>query len=96
MDRNGYNDSALPTQFGECFICGAHVDTARHEIFYGTANREQSKREGMWVNVCPRCHRLIHNYPDQYIVLKQTGQKYFERLRPRAEFVAIFGRNYLE
>ena len=96
MDSNGYNESCLVTEQGVCFLCGRQVDTCRHEIFFGTANRSNSKKCGMWVNVCPLCHSRIHANPQQYIFLKEAGQRSFEALRPRAEFIAIFGRNYLE
>lgn len=93
--KNGYNPSKLNTEEDICFVCGIHQETARHEIFYGP-NRSASKREGMWVNVCPSCHRIIHANPDEFVVLKETGQRTFEVWKPRAEFVRIFGRNYLE
>lgn len=95
-DSNGYNQSLLTTIDGKCFICRRQVDTCRHEIFYGTANRVNSKREGMWVNVCSACHNKIHANPQAYIALKQVGQRSFEALQPRAEFIKIFGRNYLD
>lgn len=94
-DRNGYNPSKLATEPEVCFICRRRLDTARHEIFYGP-NRTNSKRQGLWINVCPDCHAAIHREPGRFTWLKQTGQKRFEEMRPRAEFVAIFGRNYLD
>lgn len=95
-DSNGYNDSLLPTEEGTCFVCRNVLETVRHEVFYGTANRENSKREGMWVNVCVACHRNIHANPEQYLMLKEVAQKTFEVWRPRAEFMQIFGRNYID
>ena len=94
-DRNGYNPSKLETEEDVCFICKRRTDTARHEIFYGP-NRKNSKREGLWINVCPRCHEEIHLNPDGAYFLKKTGQRAFEIWKPRGEFVKIFGRNYLE
>ena len=57
---------------------------------------KNSKREGLWINVCPRCHEEIHANPDGAYFLKKTGQRAFEIWKPRGEFVKIFGRNYLE
>lgn len=94
-DRNGYNHSKFQTEQGVCFICKRNIDTARHEIFYGNPNRENSKREGMWIDVCPLCHDKIHANPEQFLMLKEKGQQLFEVWRPRAEFIAIFGKNYL-
>lgn len=93
-DRNGYNPSKLKTEEGVCFVCNTRTETARHEIFYGLKNRSASKREGMWVNVCPACHARIHANPSAFAMLKTNAQGVFEEYRPRAEFVAIFGRNY--
>lgn len=56
MDRNGYGKSLFDTHDGICYFCHRHVDTARHEIFGGTRNRQISKLTGMWVCLCPRCH----------------------------------------
>lgn len=60
MDRNGYNPSILATEDGVCMLCGLCTDTARHEVFYGTGERKLSKRYGLWVNLCPRCHSKVH------------------------------------
>lgn len=60
MDRNGYNPSIIPTQDGVCFLCGREVQTVRHEIYPGTGTRTLCKRYGVWVNLCPRCHDIVH------------------------------------
>lgn len=60
MDSNGYNKSLLDTEYGVCYLCSYHGDTARHEIFYGTGTRALSKRFGLWINLCPRCHAEVH------------------------------------
>lgn len=94
MDRNGYNDSLFDTEAGRCWLCGAVTDTARHELFRGT-NRSNSKREGLWVNVCPRCHDLCHrhDYEDE---LHRVGQvQFLHNGKTKEEFVRIFGKNYL-
>lgn len=70
----------------------------RHEIF-GGSNRSFSKRYGLWINVCPSCHRRnknsIHLNPDKHIGLKEEGQTLFEEEYPDKDFASIFGRNYL-
>lgn len=95
MDSNKYNKSLFNTEEGECYICKKHCDCARHEI-YGASNRDFSKKLGMWINVCPRCHSDIHLNPVNYIPLKQEGQRIFEREYGHERFVAVFSRNYLE
>lgn len=95
MDRNGYNNSLFDTKADVCYICKTHCETARHEI-YGASNRDFSKKLGMWINVCPRCHSKIHLYPVDYLPLKEEGQRIFEREYGHERFVAVFSRNYLE
>lgn len=60
VDSNGYNESIMSTEEGVCVLCGLVTDTARHEVFYGTATRALSKKYGLWVNLCPRCHARVH------------------------------------
>ena len=61
LDRNGYAESIVQTENEkQCFVCYGNMYTQRHEIFHGS-NREKSKMYGLWVNVCPACHYLIHN-----------------------------------
>lgn len=59
-NNNGYKPSILSTEAGVCVFCGLCTDTARHEIFYGTGERTLSKKYGLWVNLCPRCHARVH------------------------------------
>lgn len=97
MDKNGYNDSIMDTVRGVCFACHWEGDTARHEIFYGTANRRNSKKYGTWVYLCPVCHDQVHLKPDggemdRY--LKHEGYKEFCKIHPRYLFYKTFGRAY--
>lgn len=95
--KNGYKESVLDTEQGECYFCGLHTDTARHEIFYGVANRKKAKALGYWVNLCPECHRQVHAYPNDGIdrYLKQTAQMHYELKSNRMQFIAEWGRSYL-
>ena len=95
LDRNGYSPSLLNKADNECYLCHKQGALQRHEI-YGASNRDFSKKLGMWIDVCPRCHSLIHNNPVDHIPLKQEGQRIFEREYGHERFVAVFSRNYLE
>lgn len=56
LDRNGYASSIM--QWGtSCYLCGSSSGKRdRHEP-WGGANREKSKRYGMW---CYLCHQKCH------------------------------------
>ena len=97
LDRNGYARSIMPTIQGRCYVCHRNTDTARHEIFYGTANRKNSKEFGTWVDICPVCHADVHANPSEGfdIMLKRSAQWAFEREHTRDEFRKIFGRSWL-
>ena len=95
MDRNGYNPSIMLTFQGTCYICNRLTETARHEIYFGTANRKNSKKHGLWVNLCPDCHRRVHRDRNTDLWLKKLGQRKYEQTHTRDEFVKLIGRNYL-
>lgn len=64
LDKNGYAKSVMNTEPGICYLCGGEGDTVRHECFFGSQNRRMSKKKGAWVNICPQCHRIVHEKPD--------------------------------
>ena len=94
MGSNGYNTSLLGSEDGKCWLCGEVGDTARHEIFRGT-NRANSKKYGLWVAVCPRCHKRLHTkeYQDE---MHRIGQTIYQSTgATKEDFRAIFGKSYL-
>ena len=96
-DRNGYNKSIMATEAGRCYVCRIETETVRHEIYYGTKNRKISKINGFWLDVCPTCHRRIHNVPGKGFdkLLKQKCQKNYEAFGTRDGFRRLVGRSYL-
>lgn len=105
LDSNGYAESIWDTEDGRCLLCKKHCDTARHEVFFGTADRKTSKAAGCWLYVCPDCHNRIHSDADYDMALKMSTQALFERVHHHAfdagvdpaheEFTTLFGKNYL-
>lgn len=93
MNRNGYNDSIINGfEDGVCYLCG-RTGTARHEIFYGTGTRDLSKRYGLWVCLCPKCHELVHadRQGDRARMLEAVAETAFERAgHTREGFIRIF------
>lgn len=95
LDSNGYSKSLFNTEQGECYLCGRKCESARHEVFFGSANRVQSKRYGMWVNLCPHCHEEVHRRNDVALRLKEEGQSIFESKFGHEKYMKLFGKNYL-
>jgi Zn-finger protein len=104
MKKNGYLEPpVLNTSDEECYICGFGGDLAVHEIYYGRKNRGMSKRHGCYVWLCPSCHRLIHEKPDNgrtdRRLKRECQQAVIEKLNSenhdgRKIFMAWFGRYY--
>lgn len=102
MDSNGYSRTLLPTEHDKCFICGRYGICPRHEVYFGVADRITSKATGCWVHLCPFCHqKRVHGGMemedgvtyDEW--LKQTTEKIFIQKHSKAEFMTLFGKNYL-
>ena len=100
LDRNGYAPSIMETTAGTCYLCGAQTATERHEVF-GSALRTKSKEHGLWVNLCPCCHRTA-----PYAVHRDGGEaaelKHFTQLAAMErygwtmhEWKEKFFKNYL-
>ena len=98
LDRNGYAPSIIPFHdVTWCYLCDRHViQCARHEVFHG-AYRSKSKRLGLWVYLCPDCHRLLHNKGTGDRQLKQAAQKaaMVEYAWTVKDFMYLFGKNYI-
>lgn len=96
LDRNGYAKSIMPTKNGVCFLCGLCTETVRHEV-YGGANREISKANGFWVNLCPNCHRKVHEvYNRDYVIrkLKKPCELIYQTTHTREQFKKLIGEYY--
>ena len=83
---------------GVCYICKKQTPTHRHHI-YGGANRPHSEKYNLVVDLCPDCHlngsKAVHKDKNTMEKLHRAGQRAFERVYTRQEFVKIFGKNYL-
>lgn len=100
MDRNGYNPSIIERVSDcRCFMCGIRsgVKLDRHEVFHG-ANREKSKRLGLWVTLCHGHHMMLHHESaSSDLKLKKIGQEAAMRHYgwTTEEFIKQIGKNYL-
>lgn len=98
IGRNGYAPSILKTEEDVCYWCFVHTKTARHEVFFGEGRRPKSKRLGLWVNLCPYCHGVVHNVYRYNLSLQRDGQEAAMQVYgwdiPKC--IKELGKNYLE
>lgn len=84
----------------ECLICGSY-NVEEHHCFGGNPNRRLSEQFGLKVWLCPTHHRGTYGAHGREGAklqkeLHQLGQKAFEWTHTRDEFIATFGKSYLE
>jgi hypothetical protein len=84
-----------------CFLCGRTNGLENHHIF-GGSNRKHSTKYKLLVKLCAECHRYGKNAAHLNAVTSQKlheyGQHKFMREQGAtiADFVKIFGRNFLD
>ena len=81
-----------------CYVCGRPAQHIHH-IYFGTANRRLSTKYHLVIPICESCHtgpHGVHFNRELDLQLKRMGQVAFRREYPDKDFVAIFGRNYLQ
>ena len=90
-----------------CYVCSEAYkryywadDLEEHHIFPGN-NRNNSEKYGLKVYLCPEHHQFgedaVHRNPNEGydLLLKQIGQARFQQVHKDLDFIAIFGKNYL-
>ena len=103
--RRKHHESILHRKNGTCYLCmklkddySYHRYLEEHHI-YGGPNRAVSEAEGLKVYLCQECHRGkegVHRDISKMRFLQQEGQRKFEEIHTRKQFMKLFGRNYLE
>lgn len=98
LDRNGYAPTVVQYDLRRCAICGqSNVRLQRHEPFNG-ANRQKSKRLGLWVVLCQECHNMVHMYPQEFgNTMKRETQSRAMRFYKWSyeDWKKRFGKNWL-
>jgi len=71
---------------------------ATHHVFYGKNRANSEKyRKLCTVPLCFKCHTDLHSWNQAMDDrLKEEAQKRFEEVYGHAEFMRIFGRNYIK
>lgn len=82
-----------------CFFCKSPY-VHKHHVFYGTANRKLSDKDGMVIWLCPMHHNMsnlgIHFDHDLDLEVKQIAQKRWEEIYgERKDFIRRYGKSYL-
>ena len=71
-----------------------------HHVIFGTANRRLSEQYGLKVYLCPDHHRLgamaVHRNAEVAEILIKAAQIAFMRKYSLDQFIATFGKNYLD
>ena len=73
----------------------------RHEVFFGTANRQKSIRDGLVVFLTPEMHNMsnqgVHFNREFDLFLKRIGQQAWMNYYGKTieDFIREYGRNYL-
>lgn len=90
----------------ECWACRelygirTIINLEEHHIYPGNPRRELSERCGLKVWLCNKHHTKpplgVHCNPPLMDELQRAGQRAYERTHSRADFVMLFGKNYLE
>lgn len=82
-----------------CLVCG-NPQIEIHHVFFGSANRKNADKYGLTVPICVEHHRGkngVHQNRQLDLGMKKLGQTVFEnKIGSREEFMAIFGKNYLD
>lgn len=82
-----------------CYLCGNFITSNRdkHHIFNGTAYRQKSEDDELYVYLHHCCHMWLHNHPKSMWTFKQRGQRVYEtEIGCRNDFIKRYGKNYLE
>lgn len=84
---------------GRCHICNRYDHLQEHHVFFGTANRKVSDKNGFTVYICYDCHQgspqAVHNCRETDLMLKREAQEKYEETHTREDFMKLIGRNYL-
>lgn len=76
-------------------LCGDTRDLTLHHVYHGKEYRRISDTHGFVVTLCQDCHSELHRNPGLDYGVQVRVQRNFEQRRPRAEFIALFGKSWI-
>lgn len=82
-----------------CWVCGSTQNLHLHHIFFGTANRKISDKNGFVVFLCYDHHegnQGVHHNIDLDLKLKVECERwYLKRGHTISDFISLIGKNYI-
>lgn len=83
----------------KCFICSKTINLHDHHIYFGSARRKISEKNGFKVWLCYDHHEGtfgVHGSKGHELdlYLKRTCQSKYEETHTREEFIKLIGKNY--
>ena len=84
----------------ECFICRTFYNfetlypLERHHCLHGTGMRALADVDGLWVWLCVRHHKRLHDFNEKDKELQITAQRVFIALHSREEYFKRYGKFY--
>lgn len=85
-------------EYTVCFFCDRPA-TEEHHAFQG-AYRKKCEKYGFVFCLCHDCHNEppygVHHHKERRNELKRICQMEYEQTHTRAQFIAEFGKSYLE
>ena len=84
----------------ESYISGNTYNLEEHHIFFGTANRKISEKQGFKAWLTAEEHRGTYGVHGKFgrnldLKLKQDAQRKYEETHTREEFIKLIGKSYL-
>ena len=84
----------------KCFICSKQIDIHDHHIYFGSAKRKISEKNGFKVWLCQNHHQGTYGVHgskghDLDLYLKKTCQLEYEKNHTRDQFIKKKRKNYL-
>lgn len=77
-----------------CQICGcASPETQIHHVFSGSY-RAMSERNDFVLELCPRCHRQLHDNSSYALHVKKMYQLRWESQHSHDEWMRLAGRSW--
>ena len=61
----------------ECYLCHKQGELELHHAIPGNGNRKICTELGLWVWLCPKCHRDLHDHNNGYKKIQADAQKEF-------------------